>query len=68
MSRLLKFGLWTFTLSVVVFALSMNGVSGPRTETGTYIAEVAMILAPAGLVLCAITGVRAFLGRSSALL
>ena len=53
MSPLLKDGLWIFTLSVVVFALSMNGVSGPRTEVGTYLAEAAMIVAPAGLLLCA---------------
>ena len=64
MSRLLKYGLWISTLSVVVFAFSMNGVSGPRTAAGTYIAEVAMVLAPAGLVLCAVAGVRAFMRRS----
>jgi hypothetical protein len=63
MSRLLKLGLWIFILSVVVFALSMNGVSGPRTETGTYIAEAAMIAAPIGLLLCLVAGVRAFIGR-----
>jgi len=65
MSSLLKLGLWILILGVVVFALSMNGVSGPRTEAGTYIAEAAMIAAPIGLLLCVVAGVRAFIRRSS---
>jgi len=65
MSMLLKSGIWVFVLSVVVFSLMQNGVSGPTTELQTYLAEVAMFGAPIGIGICISAGGRALLQRKA---
>ena len=62
---LLKSGIWIFVLSVVVFFLMQNGVSGPTTELQTYIAEAAMFGAPLGIGICISAGVRSLFKRKT---